>query len=71
MTDTKKLQGKMREKGFTISRLAEILGCSDTGLSNKIHNRTEFTISEVDKIGTVLGLTLEEKDAIFFAKAVE
>lgn len=71
MTDTKKLQGKMREKGITISRLAELIGCSDTGLSNKIHNRTEFVASEMDKIGAVLGLTLEEKDAIFFAKDVE
>ena len=36
MTNTEKLQGKMREKGFTLKTLSSRVGLSPTGLFNKI-----------------------------------
>ena len=41
MTNTDKLQGKMREKKFTIKSLAGKVGLSPTALFNKIHNKKE------------------------------
>lgn len=71
MTNTEKLQGKMREKGFTLKTLSSRVGLSPTGLFNKIHNRKEFFVSEVQIIGEALALNDDEVQDIFFAKDVE
>ena len=67
MTKTDKLQGKMREKGYTIKSLSARIGLSPTGLFNKIHNKKEFFISEVQVIGDALKLSNDELQDIFFA----
>ena len=71
MIDTQKLQGKMREHGYTINTLAKEMGISNTGLFNKIHNIQEFVVSEIQLISKLLHLTKAEIHAIFFAKDVE
>lgn len=71
MTNTAKLQAKMKEKGYTIKTLATAADLSTTGLFNKIHNLREFFVSEVQKIGDLLKLTDDEIQAIFFANDVE
>ena len=71
LIDTQKLQGKMRENGYTINSLAKKLGISNTSLFNKIHNIQEFVVSEMQMIANLLHLTKSEIQAIFFAKFVE
>ena len=71
LIDTQKLQGKMREHGYTINSLAKKLGISNTSLFNKIHNIQEFVVSEMQMIANLLHLTKSEIQAIFFAKFVE
>ena len=71
MTNTKKLQGLMREKGFTIESLAEKIGISKTGFFNKMHNKAEFVASEVAQLSDILKINTTEMKAIFFAKNVE
>ena len=71
MTKTEKLQGRMREKGFTIITLAKKIGISHTALFNKIHNKKEFRVSEVQSVGTALALSDKEIQDIFFANNVE
>ena len=71
MTNTSKLQGKMREKGYTIETLATEMKISRTALFNKIHNKKEFLMSEVQSIKSILGLDYEEFQSIFFANYVE
>jgi len=71
MTQTAKLQGKMRAKGFSLVKLANKIGLSTTGLFNKVHNQKEFLVSEVQAISTALGLSEQEVQEIFFAKDVE
>ena len=71
MTNTKKLQGKMREKAYTIKTLGARIGLTTTGLFNKIHNNREFLASEVYNISVALSLTTEEVNEIFFANSVE
>lgn len=71
MTQTNKIQGKMKEKGLTISTLSLKIGISKTSLFNKIHNQREFLASEISSIRTVLNLSDSEVQEIFFAKSVE
>lgn len=71
MTKTSKLQGKMRECGFTLETLAKVVGLSPTGLFNKVHNKVEFLVSEVQTIGETLNLNDQEIQEIFFTKDVE
>jgi cyanate lyase len=71
MTSTKKLQGKMKENGFTIDTLSEVIGLSKTGLFNKIHGKKEFLVSEVQSITKALSLNDSEIQDIFFASNVE
>ena len=67
MTNTKMLQGKMKEKCFTINSLANRIGISKTGLFNKIHNDREFTVNEMLAVSDCLSLSFSERDQIFFA----
>lgn len=71
MTNTKKLQGLMREKGFTIETLAEKIGISKTGFFNKLHNKAEFVASEVAQLSKLLKINTADMKAIFFANNVE
>ncbi len=71
MTNTSKLQGKMRECGFTLEKLASVVGISPTGLFNKVHNKVEFLVSEVQKIGAALNLSQQDTNEIFFSQDVE
>lgn len=71
MTNTKMLQEMMRSRGYTIDKLSIELGLSRTGLFNKIHNKSEFKLSEIESISSVLKLSKEKKACIFFAKRVE
>lgn len=67
MTNTLKLQAKMKEKAFTIKTLSKTIDLSVTGLFNKIHNKREFTVTELQKIVKALELNGTEMQDIFFA----
>ncbi len=71
MVDTKELQLKMQKNGYTLESLAAEMKLSRTGLFNKIHNLSEFRVSEINKISTLLKLKKTELTNIFFASRVE
>ena len=71
MTNTKVLQGKMRENGFTLKSLSKFIGLSSTALFNKVHGEKEFLISEVRALRTALDLSDADVQEIFFANDVE
>lgn len=58
-----KLQGKIKERFNTQSAFAQALGISSTSLSKKLHNKTEFTQSEIKKAGYLLDI---EPELYFF-----
>lgn len=66
MTDTKVLRERIAAKGLKYKAIAENLGITPYCLQRKINNENEFKVSEVDKLSSMLGLTLEETRAIFF-----
>ena len=66
MTDTQVLRERIAAKGLKYKTIAENLGITPYCLQRKINNENEFKVSEVDKLSSMLGLTLEETKAIFF-----
>lgn len=68
MTDTKELRQRIEASGLKYKYIAQKLGITPYTLQLKIDNDNEFKVSEVDALAGLLGLSLREKDAIFFAK---
>lgn len=71
MTDTNKLKAALALKGMTAGDLADMIGMSRQSISYKMNNIREFRVKEIIAISEALNLTLEEKEAIFFADKVD
>ncbi len=71
MTDTNKLKAAIALKGITAGDLADKIGMSRQSISYKMNNIREFRVKEIIAISEALNLTLEEKEAIFFADKVD
>lgn len=69
LTDTKALRDRILLSGLKYKAIAEQIGITPYTLQLKIENDTEFKVSEVDKLSSLLDLSLQEKDQIFFAKS--
>lgn len=67
MTDTLKLRQRIKDSGFRLGYVAQVLGISQYTLQKKLDNDSEFKISEVDALAKLLGLSPAEKNALFFA----
>lgn len=70
MTNTELLKEKIEQSGYKIHFIAKKVGLTYQGLQNKINNRSEFRANEIQALYTMLGLTEEERVAIFFANSV-
>ena len=66
MTDSEKLQKKIKEQGITFSYLAMKIGITREALYKKIRNETEFKASEIVTITRLLDLNDYERNQIFF-----
>ena len=71
MTNTELLKEKIKESGLKVTAIAEKTGINRVTLYNKISGKNEFTASEIVALSNLLGLTTEEREAIFFAAKVE
>lgn len=65
MFDHSKLVGLMREKKVSQERLSKTMGISTTSLWKKIHNKTDFTATEIKTIMLTLGI--EDPKPYFFS----
>jgi transcriptional regulator with XRE-family HTH domain len=59
---------RMDALGFSQSEMAKRLGVDKGGLSRALGGERQFKLSEIDKIATILGATLEE--VTFHAKSI-
>lgn len=66
MTNEKMLREKIADSGYKMIYLASRVGITYQALLNKITNKSDFTAKEILDLSTALGLTSEERDAIFF-----
>lgn len=65
-TNTRKLRGKILEKGYTYQDIAKRLNISYQSFSNKVNNKTEFKASEILIICDMLDIA--DKDGYFFCE---
>lgn len=63
-----RVKGKMAERGFTITSLAEKLGINRNTLSSYLEKPEKMPYSVVSDMAAALCDTTEEANAIFFAK---
>ena len=68
MTDKNLLYYFVKRAGFKNKDIAEAIGISPAGYTLKISNKSDFRQSEIKTICDLLGLTVEERDRVFFAK---
>lgn len=70
MTNTQLLVELIAESGYKRSYIAKAIGLNSAySLARKINNESEFKASEINALCELLNIsTLEERQAIFFAK---
>lgn len=69
MTNTKLLEMKIKESGLKKGYLAEKCNLSRTGFRNCETNKADFSGTQIQILCEELSITsLQEKEAIFFAK---
>ena len=69
--DVDTLAEKRKKAGIRSSKFCEELGLSRQSFCNKCNGKTKFRLSEVYVMAHMLGLTDEEKNAIFFPDIVK
>lgn len=67
MVDIGLLKDSIKDSGMTICSISEKSGIKRETLYKRF-DKAEFTTSEVQSLSNVLGLDIERRDAIFFAK---
>jgi len=65
-----KLRGRIREVFGTQDRFAEAMGRSNTSISQKLNNKSEWTQKEISRAVEVLGIDDVDIPAYFFAQKV-
>lgn len=70
MTKTNKLKGRMVELGYNISSLSIAMSLSRTSLRSKINGTTDFKVSEIKKMCTMLEIPLSDVGIYFFGECV-
>jgi hypothetical protein len=72
MTNTELLNEYIDRAGVKRNHLARALGLSPYGLARKIRNESEFKVSEIRKLQSILNInTHAELMAVFFVDAVD
>lgn len=69
--DYNKLKGRIKEYFSTQSKLAKILGISETSLSYKLNNRSVFDQNQIQNIIKIFNLTPQETIDYFFTLKVD
>lgn len=71
MVNVDKLKGKIVERRLSVEEVAASIGLNVSTLYRRLNSGGgTFTIEEADKIATLLDLTADELNKIFFAQYV-
>ncbi len=63
-----KLLGRIKERGLTQEKLAQIIGINKGTLSAKLNNQYAFTAEEIDSISETLDIPNAEIGKYFFCR---
>lgn len=64
--DMNKLRARMFERNMNVTKLAERVGISRTAFYRKLQKPGQFTVGEVMRIKSILGLSEDDAIDIFF-----
>lgn len=71
LTDCIELRKRIKDSGMTMVAVAKKTGILRETLYNRLNGKGEFNASEMMALSSVLGLSNDERDSIFFAELVE
>lgn len=66
--NTAEFRAEVARKGARYNDLADNLGITYATLNNKVNGKTDFKLSEVEKLRDLLGIEPDRLYTIFFAK---
>lgn len=66
-----KLRGRIKEYGYTQKTLANTININSSTLSEKLNNKYEFTVDEINAICKCLKIPKVEIGEYFFAQKVQ
>ena len=64
-TNESKLKAKLVELSMTYASCAKKMGISTNTFTKKVNNIDKFSVTQVNQLSEILGLTQEEKVSIF------
>ena len=70
MFNKNKLKGKIVEMGFSVRTIAETLKMNETTFYRKMNGISDFTREEIQKISSLLDLSVQEKEQIFLDRSL-
>ncbi len=71
MVNFELLNKKIKNSGMTVVAVAEKSGILRATLYNKLNGSSDFKASEILKLSSALGLSVDERNNIFFAQECE
>ena len=66
MANTNLIYTYIQDSGYKLQYVASVLQISSNTLRHKLLGETQFKLDEAEKLATMLGLTMAERDACFF-----
>lgn len=66
MADMELVSKYIRHSGYKLQYVAKALDISSSALHQKLSGKTQFKLSEAEKLSEMLGMTMAERDACFF-----
>lgn len=66
MANTEMIRAYIRDGGYKLQYIARAMQISTTALNQKLQGRTQFKLDEAERLSTMLGLSMTERDACFF-----
>ena len=72
MANTNLIYTYIQDSGYKLQYVASVLHISSNTLRHKLLGETQFKLDEAERLSTMLGLTMAERDACFFnSRAVQ
>ena len=66
MANTDMIRAYIQDSGYKMQHIARAMEISTTSLNQKLQGKTQFKINEAERLSTMLGLSMAERDACFF-----
>jgi transcriptional regulator with XRE-family HTH domain len=70
MFDYSKLRGRVKEKGYSQSQVADMIGIAPATYSQKINNKSVFTQDEISRIIKAVDIPMSDIGSYFFTPKV-